>query len=156
MKRLKHNARILVTDGGRAHVYRNTGQIGHPHLEQVKVYGHDNPPTRDLGTDKPARTFESVGHHRSAAEQTDYHQQAEDRFTKYDRDAKVRTLRHQKDKFFGKACTFFDTKKRQCTIYDARPALCRAYPDEPHCGYYEFLKFEREHQDDPTWVALTR
>ena len=35
------------------------------------------------------------------------YQQAEDRFTKYDRDAKVRTLRHQKDKFFGKACTFF-------------------------------------------------
>lgn len=84
------------------------------------------------------------------------YQQAEDRFTKYDRDEKVRTLRHQKDRYFGKACTFFDTKKRHCTIYEARPALCRAYPDEPRCGYYEFLKFEREHQDDPTWVALTR
>jgi Fe-S-cluster containining protein len=83
------------------------------------------------------------------------YQQAEDRFTKYDSAEKVRTLRHQKDRIFGKACTFFDTKKRHCTIYDARPALCRAYPEEPHCGYYDFLKFEREHQDDPTWVALT-
>ena len=84
------------------------------------------------------------------------YEQAESRFTKYDGDAKVRTLRHQKDKFFGKACTFFDTQKRQCTIYEARPALCRVYPDEPHCGYYEFLKFEREHQDDAEYVALTR
>ena len=82
-------------------------------------------------------------------------QQAEDRFTKYDRDAKVRTLRHQKDKILGKVCTFFDTKKRQCAVYAARPGLCRACPEEPHCGYYDFLKFEREHQYDPTWVALT-
>ncbi len=83
------------------------------------------------------------------------YQQAEDRYTKYDRDEKVRTLRHQKDTIFAKVCTFFDTQKRQCTIYAARPALCRANPDEPHCGYYDFLQFEREHQDDPTWVALT-
>ncbi len=83
------------------------------------------------------------------------YEQAEDRYTKYDRDEKVRTLRHQKDKLFGKVCTFFDTQKRACTIYDARPGLCRAYPNEPYCGYYEFLKFERGHQDDPTWVALT-
>jgi Fe-S-cluster containining protein len=81
--------------------------------------------------------------------------QAEDRFTKYDAAEKVRTLRHQKDKIFGKACTFFDVKKRQCTIYEARPSLCRDYPAEPRCGYYDFLKFEREHQDDETWVALT-
>jgi Fe-S-cluster containining protein len=83
------------------------------------------------------------------------YQQAEDRFTKYDGDAKVRTLRHQKDKLFGKICTFFDTKKRQCTIYHARPSLCRAYPNEAHCGYYDFLKFERDHQDDEKYIALT-
>jgi Fe-S-cluster containining protein len=84
------------------------------------------------------------------------YQQAEDRFTKYDRDEKVRTLRHQKDKLFGKICMFFDTRKRQCTVYEARPGLCRDYPAESRCGYFEFLKFEREHQDDPTWIALTR
>lgn len=83
------------------------------------------------------------------------YQQAEDRFTKYDRDEKVRTLRHQKDVHFGKICMFFDTEKRQCTVYAARPALCREYPAEPRCGYYEFLKFEREHQQDETWIALT-
>jgi protein required for attachment to host cells len=80
MKRLNHNARVLVTDGGRAIVFRNAGQVGNPDLQQFKVYAHDNPPTRELGTDKSATVNESVGNRRSASEQTDYHQQAEDRF----------------------------------------------------------------------------
>jgi protein required for attachment to host cells len=80
MKRLKHNTRVLVTDGSRAIVYRNSGQVGSPRLEQFKVYGHDNPPSRELGTDKPSSVQESVGARRSSAEQVDYHQQAEDRF----------------------------------------------------------------------------
>jgi protein required for attachment to host cells len=82
MKRLSHNARVLVTDGGRAIVFRNAGQVGKPDLQQLKVYAHDNPPSRELGTGKPTRVNESVGHRRSAAEQTDYHQQAEDRFVR--------------------------------------------------------------------------
>lgn len=80
MKRLNHNARVLVTDGGRATVFRNAGQVGHPDLQPFKVYGHHNPPTREQGTDRPARVQESTGSRSSAAEQTDYHQQAEDRF----------------------------------------------------------------------------
>jgi protein required for attachment to host cells len=80
MKRLSHNARVLVTDGGRATVFRNAGQVGKPDLRPFKSYGHDNPPSRELGTDKAPRVNESMGHRGSAAEQTDYHQQAEDRF----------------------------------------------------------------------------
>ena len=82
MKRLSHNARVLVTDGGRAIVFRNDGQVGKPDLRQFKVYAHDNPPSRELGTDKAPRVNESMGHRGSASEQTDYHQQAEDRFVK--------------------------------------------------------------------------
>lgn len=80
MKRLNHNARVLVTDGGRAIIFRNAGQAQRPSLEALKTYAHDNPPTHELGTDKPSRVMESVGTRRSAAEQTDLHQQAEDRF----------------------------------------------------------------------------
>src|SRR5690349_3093728 len=80
MKRLNHNARVLVTDGGRATVFRNVGQVGKPDLQALKAYHQDNPPTHDQGTDKPARVMESVGQSRSSAEQTDYHQQNEDRF----------------------------------------------------------------------------
>ena len=35
MKRLNHNARVLVTDGGRATVFRNAGDVGDDLLEQL-------------------------------------------------------------------------------------------------------------------------
>ena len=81
--------------------------------------------------------------------------QAERRFTKYDRGAKVRTLRHQKDEHFKQVCRFLDTEKRRCTVYEARPAVCRDFPDGKRCGYYDFLQFEREQQGDDQWVATT-
>jgi len=83
------------------------------------------------------------------------YQQAETRYTRFDRSEKVRSLRQQEDRHFGRICKLFDTKKRQCTVYESRPAVCREYPDGKRCGYYEFLQFEREHQDDPTFVATT-
>jgi protein required for attachment to host cells len=80
MKRLTRHARVLVTDGGRATVLRNEGDVGHPDLRVVRSYGNDTPPSRELGTDKPASVQESSGPRRSSAEPVDYHQQAEDRF----------------------------------------------------------------------------
>lgn len=82
MKRLNHNTRVLVTDGGRATVFRNAGQVGHPDLQPFKAYHQDNPPNREQATDKPSRVMESVGFSRSSAEQPDYHQITEDRFVK--------------------------------------------------------------------------
>lgn len=83
------------------------------------------------------------------------YEQAQKRFTKYDRNEKVYALRHQKDRHFGSICRFFDTRKRRCTVYEARPGVCRDYPDAKRCGYYDFLQFEREQQGDPDFVALT-
>ena len=65
------------------------------------------------------------------------------------------TMKRKADKYFGKICQFFNTNKRRCTIYEARPSTCRSYPGQPHCGYYDFLKFERELQEDDTFVAQT-
>ena len=79
MKRLNHNARVLVTDGGRATVFRNAGQVGKTDLRPFKSYHQDNPPTREQGTDKPPRS-NNVSGSRSSIEATDFHQQAEDRF----------------------------------------------------------------------------
>jgi Fe-S-cluster containining protein len=84
-------------------------------------------------------------------------EEAERRFTRrYTSDEGVeRILRHQKDEIYGSICRFFDTDKRRCTVYAARPTVCRQYPAVAKCGYYEFLKFERKHQDDPDFVPLT-
>ena len=65
-------------------------------------------------------------------------------------------LRHQKDKIYGSVCMFLDTKARRCTIYDARPGVCREYPETSRCGYYDFLKWEREQQQDEEFVPLTK
>ena len=66
-----------------------------------------------------------------------------------------RVMRRKKDEHFGKICRFFDTEKRRCTIYEARPEICRSFPGGNRCGYYDFLKFEREHQGDDDYIALT-
>src|SRR5689334_6905788 len=83
------------------------------------------------------------------------YERAEERFTKVDPEKGVRLLRHRKDKIFDSTCMFLDQDKRQCTVYDARPGVCRKYPDSARCGYYEFLRFEREQQGDEQYVALT-
>ena len=74
------------------------------------------------------------------------------RFTKTVEGEQV--LRHQKDEVFGTICMFLDLKTRRCTIYEARPGVCHEYPDRPVCGYYEFLKWERRHQEDPEFVPM--
>ena len=76
------------------------------------------------------------------------------RFTKITADEQV--LRHQKDKIYGSVCMFLDAKTRRCTIYEARPGVCHEYPDRPRCGYYDFLKWERSHQEDEDFIPLPR
>jgi protein required for attachment to host cells len=45
-----------------------------------EVYGQADQRTREIGTDKPGRSISSVGEQRSAMEQTDFHEQEEQRF----------------------------------------------------------------------------
>ncbi len=67
----------------------------------------------------------------------------------------ARVMRRKKDETYGKICQFFDTEARRCTIYLARPSTCRVFPGEGHCGYYDFLKFERAGQEDEEYVSTT-
>ena|SRR2546423_1444223 len=76
---------------------------------------------------------------------------AEARFTKTTKDGTV-VLRHRKDDVFKSVCIFLDSKTRRCTVYEARPGVCKDYPEHPTCGYYEFLRWERRHQDDKEFV----
>lgn len=63
-----------------------------------------------------------------------------------------RILRHHKDHIYRSICRFFDRDARRCTVYEARPNVCRRYPYGNTCGYYNFVKFERDFHDDPEFV----
>ncbi|MEL6362196.1 MAG: YkgJ family cysteine cluster protein [Pseudomonadota bacterium] len=82
-------------------------------------------------------------------------EQAQRKFTKKGDKENPRVLRHTEDEHFVSTCMFLDKDTRNCTIYDARPKICREFPTQTRCGYYEFLMFEREVQDDDEWVATT-
>ena len=70
------------------------------------------------------------------------------------RDDEQYTMRRKADVHFGRVCQFFDTDARRCSIYEARPSTCRNYPGG-RCGYYDFLKFERNLQEDAEHIAGT-
>jgi len=81
-----HNLRIhngdwvVVCDGAKALILENAGDGMHPNLKTKEVYEQPDEKTREQGTDAPGRTFQSVGSKRSAMEQTDWHDQSEQRF----------------------------------------------------------------------------
>lgn len=79
MRRLSQKSRVVVLDGGRALYLRNRATPPAVDLKLEQSAEHDNPPTRELGSDRPTRTNDSLGR-RSAMEGPDYHQMAEDRF----------------------------------------------------------------------------
>jgi len=72
---------VLVGDGRRVLFLRNQGTAFDPKLVLENVLEQQNPPTREQGSDKPGRYSGSLGTTpRSAFDQTDWHQLAEDRF----------------------------------------------------------------------------
>ena len=82
------------------------------------------------------------------------YEEAEERFTKYIDEYGHRVLRHRKDHIFKSTCRFLHPTERRCTIYHHRPAVCREYPDSRRCRYYDLLKWERDHQDDETFIPM--
>lgn len=81
-------------------------------------------------------------------------EQALRRFTKIKEGDRV--LRHQQDTVYKSICMFIDQETRRCTVYDARPAVCRQYPEGNRCGYYDFISWERRHQDDADYIPLAK
>ena len=81
MPSLRTRALVIVSDGRKALFLDLTGTALHPHLQLRKaIEAPENPPTHEQGTDRPGRSFQSVGHMRSSMEQTDWHELGEQRF----------------------------------------------------------------------------
>jgi len=73
---------IVVCDGGKALILENQGDAKFPNLRTHTTYEQEDPKTSDMGTDRPGRVHESATNARSAVEQTDWHDQAEQDFLK--------------------------------------------------------------------------
>ena len=71
---------VVICDGAKALVLENTGDIKFPNLKMVEVFEQKDLATHELGSDRPGRSHSSLGHGRSAVEQTDWHDQAEQTF----------------------------------------------------------------------------
>lgn len=77
---LHHDALVLVADGQKYLLLRNSGDFRNPALKVEASAERSGAPTRDLGSDQPGRAFSRAGGTPSAMEKTDWHQQAEDHF----------------------------------------------------------------------------
>lgn len=75
---LHHDALVLVADGQKYLLLRNSGDFRNPVLKVEASAERSGAPTRDLGSDQPGRAFSSAGGTPSAMEQTDLHQQAKE------------------------------------------------------------------------------
>jgi protein required for attachment to host cells len=73
-------ALVLVGDGRKALFLRNRGTSAQPDLVLETELEQQNPPAREHGTDRPGRKHGSDGVSRSAIEETDQHQRAEQLF----------------------------------------------------------------------------
>jgi protein required for attachment to host cells len=65
MLRIPHNALVFVADGKKALVLRNEGDAQLVNLKTERVFTDANPATHEQGTDRPGRSFSSVGPGRS-------------------------------------------------------------------------------------------
>jgi len=71
---------VVVCDGKKALVFENVGDTKLLNLRTREVYEQPDEKTRELGTDAPGRSINSINGRRSAVEQTDWHDQEEQRF----------------------------------------------------------------------------
>ena len=78
---IRHDTWILVGDGRKALMLRNAGTPQRPSLEVLDVLRDAaNPSTRAQGADRPGRVMQSNLNRRSAVQQTDWHEIAEEKF----------------------------------------------------------------------------
>ncbi|HTE75727.1 MAG TPA: host attachment family protein [Xanthobacteraceae bacterium] len=77
---IPHNALVFVGDGRKALVLRNEGDADFLNLKTERVFTDKNPSTHEQGTDRPGRTYSSVGPGRSSVSQTDWHALEEHKF----------------------------------------------------------------------------
>jgi protein required for attachment to host cells len=79
---LPHNALVLVADGTKVLYLRNHGDENQIDLRTESHDQREDRKDRDIKTDAPGTQGQSAGYGRPTMEETDFHQQEEDRWVK--------------------------------------------------------------------------
>lgn len=77
---MKHGTWVVIADGRKFLVLHNQGDDDIMDLRTLEAIEQDNASTREQGAGRPGRTHDSTSPGRSALQETDWHQLAEDRF----------------------------------------------------------------------------
>jgi len=72
-------ALVLIADGEKALFLRNEGDEKYPNLQVEKKRTQDNPPNREQAANRRGRMSDGTNH-KSAVQDTDWHELAKDRF----------------------------------------------------------------------------
>jgi protein required for attachment to host cells len=80
MPQFAHGTWVFVGDGQKALFLINEGDAMVPNLRCLSSEEHQDPPSREQGSDAPGRAFSSVGEIRSAVANTDWHELEKVRF----------------------------------------------------------------------------
>jgi protein required for attachment to host cells len=74
---------VVVSDGGKALIFENSGSPAAVKLNTREVREHTGAPMHQQGTDQPGRVYQSFGSARSAVGQADWHDEVERDFLGY-------------------------------------------------------------------------
>ncbi|KZY03383.1 MULTISPECIES: host attachment family protein [unclassified Sulfitobacter] len=80
MTKLKNGTWVLIADGEKALILENQTDGEDPFLEVVRKEEQENPPNREQAANRRGRFNDGPSVHRSAVDDTDWHQLAKDRF----------------------------------------------------------------------------
>jgi protein required for attachment to host cells len=95
---LPHNALVLVADGRKMLFFRNHGDENQIDLRTEAHEARQDRKDREIKTDAPGTVQQSAGYGHSTYEETDFHQQEEDRWIRDAADElKARVLRNDFD-----------------------------------------------------------
>ncbi|MBB3591923.1 protein required for attachment to host cells [Rhizobium sp. BK529] len=73
---------VVVCDGAKALILQNAGDAELMNLQVRETLTQPNQPTREIGTDRPGRSYAPDGTSGSAMEETNWQDQAEEEFLK--------------------------------------------------------------------------
>lgn len=80
MTQLAEGTWVLVADSEKALFLENIGDEKFPNLQVRRKETQENPPTREQGANRPGRYNDGPSAHRSAVDDTDWHELAKERF----------------------------------------------------------------------------